>query len=212
VLAWAGENPLAALTLIGLLFYGFLRFTYVSFYGGLGLDPGEVGLSYRETLARGAALLPFFFGPLVFGAVLAMAIVVGSWWALVRLGKLARIVPCRVPAAPRTRDFFAFATVYGLTCSLIAAVVFAALGVPGDVADVKDGVSIEAGAFAPYSAVPARLNWIGSGAPPVLRRIVREQRRLIYLGKADGAFVLYEPREGRTIQVPTSVAVLILEP
>jgi hypothetical protein len=54
---WAIENPLSALTGLGLVLYGFLRLIYARFYSPLGVKPEEVGLGYAETLSQSVGLL-----------------------------------------------------------------------------------------------------------------------------------------------------------
>jgi hypothetical protein len=49
---WVRQNPVAALTLAGLLLYGSLRLGAGIFYGRLGVAPEDVGFGYPELIAR----------------------------------------------------------------------------------------------------------------------------------------------------------------
>jgi hypothetical protein len=61
----------AVLIVGGLLLYGYLSICYYSFYGSLGVDPNDVGLTYTGTLARSSGfvvaylLAVFFMYPLL---------------------------------------------------------------------------------------------------------------------------------------------------
>lgn len=51
---WVSSNPIPAITVVGVLFYGLLRLEYSDFYGHFRLSPEEVGLGYSDILARSA--------------------------------------------------------------------------------------------------------------------------------------------------------------
>jgi hypothetical protein len=56
----------AVIVVAGLLVYGYLRIYLQRFYGNLGVDPNDAGLTYADTLARSAGFLIFtlvFFVP-----------------------------------------------------------------------------------------------------------------------------------------------------
>jgi hypothetical protein len=50
--AFVRENPLAVLTILGLLFYGGSLLAYSEFYGTFAVGPDEVGLSYTAALTH----------------------------------------------------------------------------------------------------------------------------------------------------------------
>jgi hypothetical protein len=47
---WVEANPLAAVSILGLLTYGLVRLAQGLFYQSLGTTPEEVGLTYARTL------------------------------------------------------------------------------------------------------------------------------------------------------------------
>jgi hypothetical protein len=71
---WVLRNPAVAISIVGLFTYGLLRFDYVLFYGGLGVTPEDVGLTYSNVLAQSLAGVAVFI--LLFGATFVAAIIV----------------------------------------------------------------------------------------------------------------------------------------
>jgi hypothetical protein len=69
---WIREHTIAALTLIGLLFYGGALLAYSRFYGAFGVEPEEAGVSYATALARVSpafvSWLTILFGLAVLGS------------------------------------------------------------------------------------------------------------------------------------------------
>lgn len=82
---WVARNPLAVVTLVGILLYGIVRLANALFYGELGVTPEEVGVGYQETLAQSAltvVLITLFF---------AVGLGALSLWYLVVLVGLPRL-------------------------------------------------------------------------------------------------------------------------
>jgi hypothetical protein len=74
---WALENPLSAVTALGLCLYGILRYVYARFYSPLGVKPEEVGLGYGEILAQSVT------GLLLFSALMFLLIFIGAVLAII---------------------------------------------------------------------------------------------------------------------------------
>ena len=64
IVAWAGNNATATLTLLAALIYATLRLSYSEFYSTLGVAPEDVGLDYAEILGQSA-----------FGAAITLALI-----------------------------------------------------------------------------------------------------------------------------------------
>jgi hypothetical protein len=52
VARWCVEHWQVAITITGLITYGYLRLSYDLFYGTFGLRPEDVGLGYADVLAQ----------------------------------------------------------------------------------------------------------------------------------------------------------------
>lgn len=77
---WFSDQPLQAITVLGVVLYGSFRLDYFLFYGHFNVTPEEVGSTYASTLAQsllGALLLVLTIG-------LPLAVVIGFYAVLVR--------------------------------------------------------------------------------------------------------------------------------
>lgn len=74
---WALENPLSAVTALGLCLYGILRYVYARFYSPLGVKPEEGGLGYGEILGQSVT------GLLLFSALMFLLIFIGAVLAII---------------------------------------------------------------------------------------------------------------------------------
>jgi hypothetical protein len=70
---WLAANPLAALTLLGVVLYGLIRLGHSLFYSEFGLSPNEVGLGYGDALARAAGFAAY--------VLLFVAAILTVFWA-----------------------------------------------------------------------------------------------------------------------------------
>lgn len=188
---------LALSTLLGLFFYGVLRFAYGIFYRKLGTTPEEVGLSYSDILSQSIVGLA---GYLVWnaGVVLALtAITVGPWWALHRRKSSADQMK-----HPLERYV---ARIAAASCSVAALATLVLIPVVANsrADDIIGGFQTSPVAFGAFEVLPLRAD------PAVATSTSREMRPLLdqcvlYLGRSDGLVVLFDPNEQETIRVPTS--------
>jgi hypothetical protein len=196
-LAWiaalARQNLVVVLSWIGALAYLVARSAQTSFYSKFGVEPDEVGLGYAATLSRAANLLLVL--SLVAGIVLTVA-------AVVR--------PARAPRGRRLR-----APTVGV--ALVALVLFAVwmrVAYTSDAHRVKRGRSLRPpGLSTPGRVVtnplglrvePVRVTWLGGSAGGY----EFGHADVMYLGRADGIAVLFDPARRRTVRVPAGDVVL----
>jgi hypothetical protein len=189
-----------------ILLYGYLAVCYDRFYGSLGVDPNDVGLSYSTTLARSPAL--------VVGFVAASMIV---WpMAAQRLLVDLRAVPRGGPDRPDKSQIVT-------TMIPIAFIVFLVIWVPLQAGlaanDVKVGKAVRPIRF-PVTQIPAFAVLAVRASPAVVEPAAKagdlpaverlHGRSLLYLGQANGTVVLYDPSNDaeQVVYLPASSIVL----
>jgi len=197
LLGRAAANPAVVVSLAGALMYVAVSLGHASFYGRFGIDPAEVGLGYTETLTRaGRVFLPFVVLVLMLGLVLGKGL--GN-----RL--LASVDRARVRSRVLRICFVAL---------VVLAIWFPAwYGAQAD--DVARGE--------PLRPEPDRLrslwlNPLGIRAEPVLVEWTSNDadepypfgsEKVMYLGRADGVAVFYDPATDQTVRVPDSDVVIV---
>jgi hypothetical protein len=196
---FADTNPVFVLSLIGALAYFVARSAQTSFYNSFGVEPEDVGLGYTETLIRAA------------WALLALIIVVGAIsfvllhpWRYDKLrGKQERIGPWA--------RWVGASTIFSLLV-LAGGVPF---GYDYPVDDVKNGEPVNPPGLA-LSAIPrfitnplglrvvkVHVSWIDEMHPAYDFR-----DEVMYLGRANGIAVFFDPTKTRTVRVPESHIVI----
>jgi hypothetical protein len=182
----------------GLLLYGYLSISYYTFYGRLGVDPNDVGLSYTGTLARSSGFVVAY----LLGAFLLLSLPSRGWhrgasrWArrtarvtlvisFLILGMAAGVLPGAARGAARHVE--AGEPVGPVRLRLpFPRMEFVLLAIHAD---------------------PAYLEPAGKpGESPAVERL-REQD-LLYLGQSTGTVVLYNPATQEAVYVPASSIIL----
>jgi hypothetical protein len=194
-----GHVP-AVLVFGGLLMYGFLSICYERFYGFLGVDPDDVGLSYTGTLARSSGFVVVY---------LTLAYLV---YGLARREILDRRA---MPGGrlARTSLVLTFVVVGGL---VFAGVIWPPLAAGLAADDVKAGRPVGPvlipGPLPPLPVLavhadPATVEPTGKpGDAPAAERL--QGRKLLYLGQSGGTVVLYDATTQRAVYVPSSSVIL----
>jgi hypothetical protein len=199
-----GNLP-AALLLGGLFMYAYLSICYDRFYGRLGVDPNDVGLSYAGTLARSSGFVIVYF--------------------LVGVSVLQYVFPFALRARPRRLRLSTHrmrAALVGSTAVMVLVLVWPFLAA-GDAAEHVQAGNPVAPAQLPsipelpfpvpplpvlaIHADPATVEPAGkpSDSPSVARL---RNRRLLYLGQSGGTVVLYDAAVDRAVYVPGSSIIL----
>jgi hypothetical protein len=199
----------ALLLLSGLLMYGYLSLCYQRFYGSLGVDPNDVGLSYAGTLARSSGF--------VFVYLLFVAYAIGAGPVAVRHVRTRW-------GMPHTWKITTIQWLSALFGFLIAASLSVTISEARDAArDVQAGLPVGPLQFAaenpfgggrllpvPILAVhadPATVEPAGKlGDSPAVERL--RGRKLLYLGQSGGVVVLYDAAADRAVYVPASALIL----
>ena len=193
------------LALLGAVTYVYLAIVYDRFYSVLHVDPGDVGLGYATTLSRSS------------GLILIVVAIIGVPWFL-----LAWILGSMFAAAsdPPSADFAIPAALVGLVALWVALPVLTyayteptheasmaarAVLAGKPVAQVRLGnlitvIDLRAEAV---TLVAAR-----SSNPAVSSLAKRTD--LLYLGKADGTVVLFDPRARQALHLPADAVVMRL--
>jgi hypothetical protein len=198
-----GHVP-ALLLLGGLLMYAYLSVCYERFYGSLGVEPNDVGLTYTGTLARSS------------GFVIVYLLIFLLWLtgplAMLRALSMAKHDDS-IHASERGERRFAYAMVL-----LPVAVVVWILSWP--LSEAEDAARyVRAGKpVAPITSVlpitvlaihasPATVEPAGKPEDsPAAERL--QGRHLQYLGRADGTVVLYDPAAQRAVYLPSSAVIV----
>jgi hypothetical protein len=196
-LPWRDTLGLAPAVLLvgGLLLYAFLSICYARFYGGLGVDPNDVGFSYAGTLARSSGF-------------------VATYLILVLIGLLVFLRPKPLDRFGKHLAFFV-----GLTALFLMSVgpVATVSGARIAASEVMAGKAVSPiGAwFLPFHgldvlaihAAPATVEPAGKPSDsPAAERL--RGRRLLYLGQSGGTVVLYDAATQRAVYVPGSSVIL----
>jgi hypothetical protein len=189
----------------GLLMYAYLSICYDVFYGSLGVDPNDVGLSYTGTLARSS-------GFAITVTVLLASFFIGAWMGW-RRRRYLRGAPRFVPPPPRS-----FIAALG-TFLVVSLIVFLPFSIPLNRAedaatDVKAGkpvgpvrTPLEGLPVLAIHADPATVEPAGKpGDSPAAERL--RGRRLLYLGQASGTVVFYDVAAQQVVYVPPGSVIL----
>jgi hypothetical protein len=184
-----GHVP-AVLLVGGLLMYAFLSFCYARFYGSLGIDPNDVGLSYSGTLTRSSGLVVGFLIVLLVNAIVFQFLSGDRFFEL--LAVLALLMMC-------------------------IGVIFSVYWTGTAADQVRAGKAVSPMRFwmAPIAgfevlaihAAPATVEPVGKpDDSPAAERL--QGRRLLYLGQSSGTVVLYDAATQRAVYVPASSVIL----
>jgi hypothetical protein len=207
---------------LGLVAYAILREAYVWFYQRYGVAPEELGLNQLRMLSSMLRFIHLWVwsipgspGTNMAILLLAMAVLVSLWH---RLLPRARHRSSYLDLMASRHPFL-----LGTSVVVLLIIVSFAWALPLDRSFA--GKRLQLGravhpaelAFLSIEADPARVSWVGPGRPP--RDLLTA--RLVYLGKADGVLVLYQPPDwsacdvdscrGATWKVSESDVVLRLE-
>jgi hypothetical protein len=204
----------AVLALAALAIYAYLSICYDGFYRALGVDPGDVGLSYAAILARSsgfviaASFLFLFFVPVLFPAPLPPPSRPRRYAAWVR----------RHQPTPEQRRRAEAVSRFVATLLILLVFLYVFELAEGAARDVKAGKPVRPvrppvpGMSIPLTilaihADPATVEPTGKpGASPAADRL--RGRRLLYLGQAGGTIVLYDVAAQRAVYVPASAVIL----
>jgi hypothetical protein len=206
VLAWLGSNTTTALTILGIVAYFAVTFSYRSFYGELGVDPADVGIGYQQTLTDAA------FAAV---AIVATAAVLFCSWFLVGLV----LAPVRFAWNRRVRGDqrpfnvreMLFSDAGGYIFAVVLVLTF--LLIPERYTemanDVRRGEPLQWESTIDFdnpfglSAPLAAVKWT-STTPP--RFDVKGP--LLYLGRSSGVAVLYDAGVDRVLRIPEGAVII----
>jgi hypothetical protein len=193
----------------GLFMYAYLSICYDRFYGSLGVDPNDVGLTYAGTLARSSG---FVITTLFIIAYCSSALIGALHGARYR-----RLHATDSPEMYRRLAAVSLVVVGGIAFYLSPPMVRAS-----DAArEVRAGRPVAPVPFTflftpdlalpiPVLAIHADLVTVEpAGKPsdsPAAQRL--QGKKLLYLGQSDGTVLLYDATVQRTIYVPASSMVL----
>jgi hypothetical protein len=187
---------------LGLVAYAILRGAYVWFYQRYGVAPEEVGLNQMRMLSSMLRFIHLWVWTIPGSPATNMLILLLISAALVSLCR--RLVP---PLRRRSRYIDLMAErhriLLGASVAISLLIFSFALALPLDRSFA--GKRLQLGravrpaelAFLSIQADPARLTWIGPGRPP--KELLAA--KLVYLGKADGVLVLYQPPDWESCEV-----------
>ena len=187
---------------LGLVAYAILRGAYVWFYQRYGVAPEEVGLNQMRMLSSMLRFIYLWVWTIPGSPATNMLVVLVITVAMVSLCR--RLVP---PLRRRSRYVELMAdrhrVLLGVSAAILLLIFSFALALPLDRSFA--GKRLQLGravrpaelAFLSIRADPACLTWVGPGRPP--KELLAA--RLVYLGKADGALVLYQPPDWGSCEV-----------
>jgi hypothetical protein len=183
----------------GVLIYGSQRIFYDRFYGSLGVDPSDVGLSYTETLARSTGFV-----------IVSLVLLVTVALHMPFVERRFRYAGRQDPTVRRSRGT--------IILSVLGTVLF--VGVVGVIPWVgAEEAAREVQAGRPVGPIRYGLPFLAIHADPVWVEPVGKPgdstaaerlrgRQLLYLGQSEGTVLLYDASFQRAIYVPASSIVL----
>jgi hypothetical protein len=187
---------------LGLVAYAILREAYVWFYQRYGVAPEDVGLTQIRMLSSMFRFIHLWVwsipgspGTNMLILLLISGGIVSLWRRLLpRLRRRSRYINLMADRHP---------ILLGTSIVVLLIILSFAWALPLDRSFA--GKRLQLGrmvhpaelAFLSIEADPARVTWIGPGRPP--RELLTA--KLVYLGKADGILVLYQPPDWRSCQV-----------
>jgi hypothetical protein len=187
---------------LGLVAYAILRGAYVWFYQRYGVAPEEVGLNQMRMLSSMLRFIHLWVWTIPGSPATNMFILLLISAALVSLCR--RLVP-RLRRRSRYIDLMAerHRILLGASVAILLLILSFAWALPLDRSFA--GKRLQLGravrpaelAFLSIQADPAQLTWIGPGRPP--KELLAA--KLVYLGKADGVLVLYQPPDWGSCEV-----------
>jgi hypothetical protein len=210
---WALANPIAALTLTGLVVYGFLRLSASLFYGRLGVTPEEVGLGYVQTLAQsflGLIVVALYYTltvyllPVFVSSLRSLLAFMGRLLPNRGIGQKLRAV--RGPWRERVRHRWKAAT--GELASDVAGFLLVTLLLVtwfngGEARNGEPSPFGFAGVF--WRAEAARL-FLPERVPGLP---VESGQCVLYLGASGGVAVVFDPRNQTAYRIPSNQAVIV---
>jgi hypothetical protein len=198
------EGPLVALvpSSLGLVAYAILRQAYVWFYQRYGVAPEELGITQLRMLSSMSRFIHLWVwtipgspGTNMLIVLLLSAGMVSVWRRLLpRLRRRSRYIDLM---ADRHRALLGASVVVLLMILSFAWALPLDRSFAGKRLQLGRAVHPAELAFLSIEADPARVTWIGPGRPP--KELL--MARLVYLGKADGILVLYQPPDWRSCDV-----------
>jgi hypothetical protein len=187
---------------LGLVAYAILREAYVWFYQRYGVAPEELGLNQMRMLSSMFRFIHLWVWSIpgspatnMLIVLLIAAALVSLWHRLLpRLRRRSRYVNLMADRHP---------VLLGISVGLLLIIMSFAWSLPLDRSFA--GKRLQLGravhpaelAFLSIEADPARVTWIGAGRPP--KELLTA--KLVYLGKADGVLVLYQPPKWGSCEV-----------
>jgi hypothetical protein len=187
---------------LGLVAYAILREAYVWFYQRYGVAPEELGVTQLRMLSSMFRFIHLWVWSIpgspttnMLIVLLLAAAMVSLWHRLLpRLRRRSRYINLMADRHP---------ILLGTSIVILLIILSFAWALPLDRSFA--GKRLQLGravrpaelAFLSIQADPARVTWIGPGRPPEELLTAK----LVYLGKADGILVLYQPPNWRSCQV-----------
>jgi hypothetical protein len=187
---------------LGLVAYAILREAYVWFYQRYGVAPEELGVTQLRMLSSMFRFIHLWVWSIpgspttnILIVLLIAAVLVGLWHRLLpRLRRRSRYINLMADRHP---------VLLGTSVVLLLMILSFAWALPLDRSFA--GKRLQLGravhpaelAFLSIEADPARVTWIGAGRPP--KELLTA--KLVYLGKAGGILVLYQPPKWGSCQV-----------
>ncbi len=193
---FALANAVFVVSSIGAFAYFVGRAAQTSFYSKFAVEPEAVGLGYAETLSRA--------GPALFVLTVAVGLIASVW-----------VRPWRHDESHRKHGLGPWArlVITSILCSLVVLMVWMPFAYDLKADDVKQGKPVRPpGLSTAYRlvtnplglrVVPVRVSWIDEK-----HAAYDFQSEVMYLGRADGIAVFFDPSNQRTVHVPQGDIVL----
>jgi hypothetical protein len=195
------EFGTAELTVLGVIAYIMLRYSYWSFFSRFGVTLEEVGLGYANVLARSGPLLAFaVLLPICISAMLARRVLGSQWLGILTLASAIAIVGIVFVAGPLRAKSLADAVERGRPIRPRAV---------GELLDLRvDHVTTAA-----PTQDPAAAQQSDKQVPdePLTTNEIVGRSTLLYFGQANGIAVLYDYERRQVIRVSITRVTILTE-
>jgi hypothetical protein len=185
----------------GVLVFAIQYSAYQSFYGSLGVDPSDLGLSYARVLAGSTTLV----STVLIAPFLGFLMVVAFFSFAAPSTEAEREPGTRT----LTRPMMVFLGLFVAAATAVYPIrLLAHTGDIGSKVRAGQPVTYNGGAIIPMHADPVTVQPAGKPDDAPALKLLQARNRLLYLGQSNGTVVIYDPDGQHAVFLPASAVII----